>query len=213
VIQFDIDPERTAVLVVDMQNCFVEGSPIAAPEGLLVLERLNRLADAARAAGLQVIYTQHVVRNDHSNVGLLGEVIPPVAGGVIDEDSRSAALHQGLHHGEGDILLKKPRFGSFHGTDLEVILRSRGIDTLIVGGIATNVCVDTTAREAAAREFKVLFLADGTATFDHPDGGLGPASAEDIQRVTCAIMGFAFGEVVSVDRAIERIESAVAMAR
>jgi nicotinamidase-related amidase len=205
VITYEINPGRTALLIIDMQNCFVENSPVAAPDGERVLGRLNRLADAARSAGVQVIFTQHVVRADHSNVGLLGEVIPPVAAGVIDDGSRSAAFHDGLRRDPDDIVLKKPRFGSFHGTDLEVILRSRGIDTLIIGGIATNVCVDTTAREAAVREFRVLFLADGTATFDHPDAGLGPASAEEIQRVTCAIIGFAFGEVLTVDDALGRL--------
>jgi len=58
----------------------------------------------------------------------------------------------------------KPRFGAFQGTDLELILRSRGIDTVIVTGVATNVCCDTTAREAAVRDFRVFFLSDGTAT-------------------------------------------------
>ena len=86
-----------------------------------------------------------------------------------------------------------------------MILRSRGIDTLILGGINTNVCVDTTAREAAAREFRVLFLSDGTANFDLPDGGLGAASAEDLQRTACAVMAFGFAEVASVGQVLNRI--------
>jgi ureidoacrylate peracid hydrolase len=105
----------------------------------------------------------------------------------------------------GDVVLGKPRFGSFHGTDLEVILRSRGIDTLILGGINTNVCVDTTAREAAVREFRVLFLSDGTANFDLPDGGLGAASAEELQRTACAVMAFGFAEVTTVAQVLGRI--------
>ena len=55
---------------------------------------------------------------------------------------------------------------SGHGTDLELILRSRGVDTIIVTGIATNVCCETSAREAAVRDFRVLFASDGTTTFD-----------------------------------------------
>ena len=106
-------------------------------------------------------------------------------------------------------MVDKPPFGCFHGTDLEMILRSRGIDTLILGGINTNVCVDTTAREAAVREFRVLFLRDGTANFDLPGGGLGPASAEELQRAACAIMAFGFAEVVTVDQVLSRIPAAV----
>ena len=60
--------------------------------------------------------------------------------------------------------LEKPRFGAFHGTDLELILRSRGIDSVIISGIHTTVCVDTTAREADMRDFRVFFLSDGTST-------------------------------------------------
>ena len=73
------------------------------------------------------------------------------------------------------------------------------------GGINTNVCVDTTAREAAVREFRVLFLSDGTANFDLPDGGLGAASAAELQRTACAVMAFGFAEVVTVDQVLGRI--------
>ena len=204
-IRFDIDPGRTALLVVDMQNCFVADSPVAAPLGTEVARRLNRLAAACRPAGIPVIWTRHVVRPDGSNTGLLGQVIPPVAAGIINDGAPTAALHPLMDVRPGDVVLGKPRFGSFHGTDLELILRSRGIDTLILGGISTNVCVDTTAREAAVREFRVLFLSDGTANFDLPDGGLGPASAEELQRAACAVMAFGFAEVTSVDQVLNRI--------
>jgi len=63
------------------------------------------------------------------------------------------------------------QFGSFHATDLELILRSRGTDTIILGGIDTNVCVDTTAHQAAVRDSCVLCRTDATANFDLSDGG------------------------------------------
>ena len=131
-----------------------------------------------------------------------------MAKGVIDDGSVSAELHPELDVVPGDIIVAKPRFGAFHGTDLETILRAAGIDTLIIGGIATNMCVETTAREAATREFRVLFLRDGTATFAMPDAGLGPASAEEVQRVTCNTIAFGFGEVLDVHDVITRLESA-----
>jgi biuret amidohydrolase len=134
--------------------------------------------------------------------------VPAVSDGVIDEDAPSSALHPSMDVRPGDIVVRKPRFGSFHGTDLEVILRSLGIDTVVVGGINTNVCVDTTAREAMVRDFKVLFLADGSANFDLPDGGLGPARAVELQRGACAVMAFGFAEVVTVDELILRLAPA-----
>jgi ureidoacrylate peracid hydrolase len=203
-----VDPGRTALVIVDMQNCFVADSPVSAPFGPEVATRLNRLAGACRDSGITVIWTRHVVRPDGSNVGLLGEKIPAVAHGVINEDAPTAALHELMDVRPGDIVLDKPRFGSFHGTDLEVILRSSGIDTIIVGGINTNVCVDTSTREAAVREFRVLFLSDGTANFDLPDGGLGPASAEELQRAACTVMAFGFADVMTVDEVLDRIPAA-----
>src|SRR5215469_6366310 len=105
-VRFDIDSRRTALVIVDMQNCFV-----AAPLGTEVAGRLNRLAGACRQAGITVIWTRHVVRPDGSNTGLLGEVIPPVAAGVINDDAPTAALHPLMDVRPGDVVLGKPRFG------------------------------------------------------------------------------------------------------
>jgi nicotinamidase-related amidase len=200
---FPVIPSRMALVNVDMQNCFVENSPIAAPGGREVLGRINGLIDACRAAGVQVIHTAHVVRPDGSNTGVMGEIIPPVNSGVINKGAASAALHGELNVADGDILLDKPRFGSFHGTDLEIILRARGIDTIIVTGICTNICCETTAREANVRDFRVFFLTDGTATF-----GIGDLTADDIQAVTCATLGFAFAQLATVDEMIGRLDDA-----
>jgi len=200
-VDFPILPNRTALLNVDMQNCFVEGSPIAAPEGLAVLERVNRLAAACRRAGILVIHASIVVRPDHSNIGTLGDFSPFVKDGILDKGKESAALHKGLVIEPQDILLDKPRFGAFHGTDLELILRKRGIDTLIISGVATNVCCETTAREATVRDFKVIFLSDGTAT-----APMGNLSAEELQKATCATLGFLFAQVITVDEVIRKIE-------
>jgi ureidoacrylate peracid hydrolase len=198
---FDVIPERSALINVDMQNCFVEGSPIAAPDGLQVLERINRVAEACRKTGVLVIHTAGVLRADGSNLGVLAEFDPIVKTGILNKGSESAALHKNLVVDSRDILLDKPRFGAFHGTDLELILRSRGIDTLIISGIATNVCCETTAREAAVRDFRVLFLSDGTATF-----GIGDLSPADLQKATCATLGKVFAQVLTVNQVITKIE-------
>ena len=207
-VRFDIDCERTALLAIDLQNQFVSSSPVAAPEGSHVVARLNTLARECRRVGIPVIWTRHVVRPDRSNAGLLARLVPAVNDGVIDATASSAALHASVEVSEGDIVLDKPRFGCFHGTDLGVILRSRGITTLLLGGINTNVCVDTTAREAAVRDFEVVFLADGTANIDLPGApGVEACSAEDLQRAVCAVMAFGFAEVVTVDVVISRVKA------
>ena len=101
---FPVIPSTMALVNVDMRNCFVENSPIAAPGGRDVLGRINRLIDACRAAGVLVIHTAHVVRPDGSNTGVMGEIIPPVNAGVIDKGAASAALHDDLNVAESDVL-------------------------------------------------------------------------------------------------------------
>lgn len=131
--------------------------------------------------------------------------MPLVAQGVIDEGTTSAALHSRTTVRVGDIVLAKPHFGAFQATELETILRVRGIDTIVIGGIATNFCCETTAREAHAREFKVLFLSDGTGTFDLPDGFGGAIPAELVQRASLATLAFGFAEVLSVAHACAKL--------
>ena len=201
--EFTLVPERTALLNIDMQNCFVEDSPVSSPQGLILQERINRLTAVCRRAGILVIHTRHVIRADGSNLGVLAETAPPVKNGIVTEGSKSAEFHPGLVVEPGDVRLDKPRFGAFTGTDLELILRSRRLDTVIVSGIATNVCCETTAREAAMRDFRVIFLSDGTATRD-----LGPVVSTKFQLVTCATLGALIGQVLTVEEVIARIERA-----
>ena len=95
-VDFALVPQRTALINVDIQNCFVHASPIAAPEGLEIEERIDRLAAVYRDAGILVIHTSIVLRADGSNSGVLGEFIPPVRQGILNQGSESAALHKGL---------------------------------------------------------------------------------------------------------------------
>jgi ureidoacrylate peracid hydrolase len=205
---FDIDPRSTALIIVDMQSCFVENSPVAAPGGRALLSTLNDLADVFRRAGALVVYTALVVRPDGSNVGVIGQTVPPVKGGLIDDGAPSAALHSDLRITDADVVIKKPLFGAFTMTDLDLVLRRRDIDTVVIGGIATNVCCESTAREAMQRDYRVVFLSDGTATFDLPDTGLGAAKAEEVQRVTCATLGVFFAEVTTVEDVARRLPRA-----
>jgi biuret amidohydrolase len=200
---FALTPARTALLNVDMQNCFVEGTPLASPDGLELVERVNQLSKICRAAGILVVHTRGWMRPDGSNLGVMGELVPPFIVELYTEGAPSAELHDSLVVDKGDVILNKPRYGAFHGTDLDLILRSRGIDTVIVSGIATNICCETTAREAAQHDFRVLFLSDGTATKD-----MGEVSAEDLQRATCASLAMVFAQVVTVDEVIAKIQKA-----
>ncbi|MEQ9640030.1 MAG: isochorismatase family protein [Alphaproteobacteria bacterium] len=83
--EYAVVPERMALVNVDMQVAFVEGTPLSAPGGVALLEPVNKLIKACRAAGVKVIHTRHTTRADGSNLGTMGELIEPVRAGYIKE--------------------------------------------------------------------------------------------------------------------------------
>lgn len=199
---FALVPSRTALINVDMQACFVEDSPLSSPDGLSLVDRVNRLAEVCRSAGVLIVHTKVWMRPDGSNLGVMGEIVPPFLVALYTDGAETAELHRSLVVGERDVIVNKPRYGGFYGTDLELVLRSRGVDTVIITGIATNICCETTAREAAQRDFRVFFLSDGTATQDM----LG-VTAEELQRATCASLGMVFAQLQTVDEMIDKIRN------
>ncbi len=200
-MNFPVTPTRMALVNVDMQNIFVENTKREG-KGLPLLQRINDFAAICRAAGILVIHTRGIVRDDGTNAGVFGEIYPP-AKEVFNRNAPSAALHPLLVVDARDIILDKPRYGAFYATDLELILRSHAIDSVIITGIATNVCCETTAREAMVRDFRVFFLSDGT--LPATPGGL---SVDEAQRASLATLGALFAQVLSMDEMIEKIQSA-----
>lgn len=195
-VDFPVVPSRMALLNIDMQGFIVDIT--AGGPGLL--ERINRLIGVCREKDILIVHTAHVIRADGSNAGVMAEIAPIVREGLLNEGSETVKLHKDLDVQDNDILLNKPKFGAFYGTDLETMLRYRGIDTVIITGIATNICCETTAREATVREFRVFFLSDGTATYD-----IGDQPAQQLQTATCTTLGFAFAQVCTVDEIIEKL--------
>ncbi|HET7310113.1 MAG TPA: isochorismatase family cysteine hydrolase [Mycobacteriales bacterium] len=190
-----LNPARTALVNVDMQRCFVENSPLAAPDGPELVRRLNELIRVCRQTGTLVVHTRGWMRADGSDVGpVMSELVPPFIVALYTEGADSAQLHDDLDVAPEDVIIDKSRYGAFHGTALESTLHARGIDTVIITGIATNICCETTAREAAQRDFRVLFLRDGTATKE-----MNGISADDLQRATCASLGMVFARIADID--------------
>jgi nicotinamidase-related amidase len=147
------------------------------------------------------------VDRDHHNLGILGTIVPAARAGIIDDGTDGAALHRAVVVRSNDIVLAKPQFGAFQSTALEAIFRSKNIDTIILGGIATNFCCETTAREAQAREFKVLFLSDATATFDLPCSDGTVIRREAVQKTSLATLAFGFAEVLTTEEAISKLSN------
>lgn len=195
-VDFPAIPSRMALLNIDMQGFIVD----ITAGGSDLLDRINRLIRVCREKNILIVHTAHVIRADGSNAGVMAEIAPIVREGLLNEGSEAVKLHKDLDIRDDDILLNKPKFGAFYGTDLETMLRYRGIDTVIIAGIATNICCETTAREATVRDFRVFFLSDGTATYD-----IGDQSAQQLQAATCTTLGFAFAQICTVNEIIEKL--------
>ena len=201
---FALDPSRTALINVDLQRCFVQGGPLASPAGPAVVERVNRLARVCRQAGALVVHTRVSIKGGRLDAGVvMRELVPAFIIDLFADGAASGGLHDALEVDPADVILGKPHYGAFHDTDLEQILRSRGVDTVIITGIATNICCETTAREAAQRDFRVFFVSDATATVE-----MGGVPAEDLQRATCASLAQVFAHVATLNDVIAGITAA-----
>ena len=200
-MQFEVVPARMALVNIDIQHVFVE----MAVDGRLVTERINRLAGVCRAAGIPVIHVRHAVPPD-ADLGLLGEMFPPVREGMLERTSDTAAFHESLVIEPADQFLEKPHFGAFYDTDLQARLEALGVDTIIITGIETNVCCETTAREAMVRDIRTFFVSDGTTT-----GGVPGLEVAEVQRASLATVGTFFAQVATVDEMIGWITEASAV--
>jgi ureidoacrylate peracid hydrolase len=200
---FALVPPTTALINVDMQRCFVEGSPLASPDGRPLFDKVNGLIRTCREAGVLVVHTRVWMARDGSNLGVMAELVPPFIVDLYTEGSPTAELHEALDVAAEDLIVDKTRYGAFHGTALAQQLRERGIETVIISGIATNICCETTAREASQHDFRVVFLSDGTATKE-----MNGVPAEHLQRATIASLGMVFAEIATVAEVTERIEAA-----
>lgn len=203
-----IVPTRTALLVIDMQNDFLEpSSPLCAPDGLALMDKFLELIEVCRAAGIEVIFTASVYAPGDSDLGRMGELFPGLKGAnTLRRGSHGAQIHERLVPRPEELIVEKPRYSAFFRTGLDEHLRAKGIDTLIIGGVCTNVCCESTARDALFRDYRVFFLADATATYDLPDLGWGPVDHATVQRIALTDIAMHLGKVVTVAEIIQEIE-------
>jgi len=155
------DPARTALLVIDMQNDFLlPDAPVATPGGLDLVPRIAALASAARGAGFPVVYTQEMHRADHSDFGIELAFEPPHC----LEGTPGMDLVAGLEPGPEDVRIRgKRRYDAFLGTELDVVLRARRIENLLVTGVCTDICVIATVYHARNLDYRVFVLRDAVA--------------------------------------------------
>ena len=175
-----IDPRHCALLVVDIQNDFCAEDGMMANEGLplgavqAMARRVPSTIELARSCGVLVIFVRNVyttAANHYLSDVWLEQATRRRAGSYTDrevcaEGTGGWEFYPTIIPEPGEPIVTKHRFSAFHNTDLDLILRSNAIRSVVLCGVATDVCVETTAREAFMREYYVVFTSDGTATYD-----------------------------------------------
>jgi nicotinamidase-related amidase len=176
----EVDPRSTALLVIDMQRDFLEPGGFGAALGndVALLARTvapcRRLLATARAAGLPVLHTREGHRPDLSDAPRAKVERGPPGMRIGDRGPMGRILIRGepgheiiaeLAPAAGEPVIDKPGKGAFYQTDLELMLRNRGIATLLVAGVTTEVCVHTTVREANDRGLRCIVVGDACGSY------------------------------------------------
>ena len=175
---------KTAVIVVDMQNAFVaEGSPIYSDMGNKLLEPMAVFLDQCRQKGFRVIYTEDCKLPGKSNI--LQDGLPGIE------------IHPIVRPKEKEAVVRKYHYSGFFGTNMDILLRADGIDTVAIAGVCTDVCCLSTARDAMFLGYRVIFLSDMTGTLAFPDKGFGPGDALAQHEMALRNVAFSTGLVLS----------------
>lgn len=183
---------KNALLVMDVQRGIVERYGDGAQA---FLDRLAVVIDTARAAGIPVIYVTIRFREGHPDVSPRNRAFSALAAGrTFVEGTPASEIHLRVAPHEGDIVVTKRRVGAFTGSDLEVVLRSLGIETIILSGIATSGVVLSTVRAAADMDYRIVVLSDCTVDSD-----------EEVHRVLTTKVFPRQAEVMTSTEWIERV--------
>jgi ureidoacrylate peracid hydrolase len=193
---------NTALLVVDLQNAFMlPGQPSEIPVARAIVPNVNRLAKATRAAGGKVVWIKMTLNDQTDKWSVFFDhfMSPTRRGAVIEALARGShgqALHADLDVQPGDLQVEKTRFSAFiqGSSDLDRILKSLGIDSIIVVGTLSNVCCESTVRDAMMLNYKAVMVSDANA-----------ARTDAEHNATLISMLQVFADVVTTDEVIARL--------
>jgi len=184
-----LEPERASLIILDMQEYFLnETSHAFTPAARAIVPGLKQLAKAFRKTGKPVILTRHL--NTPRDALQMAEWWND----LIREEKPLSGLIPELKEAGGTVL-KKAQYDAFHGTSLEKWLRDREVTQVVIGGVLTHLCCETTARSAFIRGFEVFFLVDGTADCN-----------EEFHRASVLNLSHGFAHPVTVEEVLEGVE-------
>ena len=197
-----IDAGRTALVVVDMQNHFVApGFPAEVPLSREIVPNINRLARAMRAAGGTVVWIQTTAAGgveQWSNYHryMLSPERRQKRLASLDEAAEGFELYPALDVLPDDLRVKKIKYSAFiaGSSDIDAQLKSRGIDSVLITGTATNVCCESSARDAMMLDYRVTMLSDANATW-----------TDEEHAATLNSFLLFFGDVMTTDEAIAKL--------
>jgi len=199
-----LDPARTALVVVDMQNAFMLPGVAHAlcPMAEKIVPNINRLAQAVRTTGGTVIWLKTTFKDDAlRNWSTYFEMVKPEQGArrvaALTAGSKGHELWAALDVRADDLIVEKNRFSAFiqGSSNLAEVLRERGLDTVLITGTVTNVCCESTARDAMMLNFKTIMVTDGNAA----------VTDEDHNASLCAFY-LTFGDVMPTDMLVTCLE-------
>lgn len=201
-----LDPAKTAHVIVDLQNGFMEeGAIVEIPIARAIVPNVNRICAAVRAAGGVNIFLRYLVNEETKeswSTRFIAMTRPEATQGMLDNfgiGCHGFQLYPELDVQPQDLIIEKTRFGAFipGSSNLHALLQECGIDTLIITGTTTNICCESTAREAMQLNYKVIFVTDGNAAHDDAD-----------HNATLNTMADLFADVVSTAQVVELLEAA-----
>jgi len=207
----DLEPTKTALIVVDLQNGFMMKGVAHAlcEQAIEIVPNVNRLAQAVRHSGGTVVWIQNAatpetlqswsVRVDMDGPERTAKRFESMAPGT-----KGYELWEGLDVQADDLLVQKTRFSAFiqGASNLEALLRGRGIDTVIITGTVTNICCESTARDAMMRNFKTIMVTDANA-----------AENDELHNASLIAFYLKFGDIMPTDMIIASLNANAAVIR
>jgi len=187
-----VNPEKAALIVVDMQNFFLDhNSPTFTPGALPILPNVKTLIQTFRHAERPVVSTRHVHHPDGIDAGIMGWWWD----GMCIDGTPESEVHSELAPLPQEKQILKHRYSAFYNTDLEVILRGMGVEELVISGTMTNMCCESTARDAYYRDYRVFFPADGTGAVN-----------DAFHEATLLNLAFGFVVVTTTNEIIQQVK-------